>query len=325
MQQHFKMNCCKYLVEDVHVTLLRGPQVGKDFTDKPLRTMIEKKTLRESSLAYAAHVNDIVSVTLHSDSYPHCLEIAPLQKGLVLSLDGMDLIEEGVGFGVPVAKYGDRTYFSGSAECFLDIEGNRQRLVKRFHLDTISRKRIGTAFINDDLYSFAHGLFENAYLAHKNLASVFNIIMELRRTMRVKTEFVKVKPKGTVTFEYSFHQGAIEIKVSLNEHEWTDCRELLLLNEQGSSFFRKYNDTSGVTLFDKNIGAWQRVNAEEACFTYPKGHLAFSLSSTNSCELFRGWEKTRGRFSWAGLGYCLKPSLLDFKYEIKLSMSQSKE
>ena len=262
-----------------------------------------------------------VSLRLYRDSSPHYLEIASLQKGLVLSLDGKELIEEGIGFGVPVIKYREKTFFSSSAECSIQKNGNLRTLVKRFALDTVSRKRVWKAsYINDEFYRFFHKLFERAYLGHKSLVPVFNRIMELRRIMRVQTEFIKVKPQGTITFKYSCQPNIIEIQVDLSDLEIDGCQEILILNEQGSTFFRKYFDTSGLRLFDEKIGAWEMVRAEEASLSDEKETLTFTLRNRDASALFRGWEKTRGRFSWAGLGYSLRPTLFTFDYVIKLTM-----
>ena len=50
------------------------------------------------------------------------METASLQKGLIMVFDDQELIDEGLGFGVPVAKYDDKTYFPGSAE--VSIQNN---------------------------------------------------------------------------------------------------------------------------------------------------------------------------------------------------------
>ncbi len=47
---------------------------------------------------------------IYSDTRPHNLDDAPLQKGLILLLEEKELIEEGIGFGAPVVDYADRTF-----------------------------------------------------------------------------------------------------------------------------------------------------------------------------------------------------------------------
>ena len=260
-----------------------------------------------------------VSYKLYQDARPNCLEIAQLQKGLVLMLDGKELIEEGVGFGAPVVLYEDRPYFSRTAECFLQTEGDRSVLVKKFLLDAVSRKRIGSAFyVNDGFYKFFHERYHATYVNHKKLTPAFNRLMELRRIFKVNTEFVRVKPRGTVTVRYTCRPNSIQVEVLLSAIDKDRCKEILILNEQGASFFRRYSDTDGVTLVDGQIGAMETVKAKKASLTNTKGTISFSLRNMEGTMFFRGREKTRGRFSWTGLGYMVKPSLTNFKYTIEL-------
>ncbi len=54
------------------------------------------------------NIDEHVSLRMYSDTRPHCLHTAPLQKGLILAKDGKELVEEGMGFGAPVVIYVDK-------------------------------------------------------------------------------------------------------------------------------------------------------------------------------------------------------------------------
>ena len=83
-------------------------------------------------------------------------------------LDNQEAVEEGMGFGVPVVKYEDKTYFSSSA--YLSIQKNQSiyNIKKTYVLDTISRKKFWrSTYIDDDIYSLARKTFEKIYLKNK--------------------------------------------------------------------------------------------------------------------------------------------------------------
>ena len=114
-------------------------------------------------------LTDRLSVRIYKDCRPSCLETGALQKGLVLLLDGRELIEEGVGFGVPVVKYEDKTFFSSKADVSIQETGSDYTLTKVFTLDTVSLKKFGQAtYIDDALYSPLRKTFQSFTLNTKN-------------------------------------------------------------------------------------------------------------------------------------------------------------
>jgi hypothetical protein len=247
--------------------------------------------------------------------------VAPLQKGLVLVFDGNELIEEGVGFGVPVVKYKNKTYFSSSAYCSIDKNENGISLTKLFVLDTISRKRVGkSSYVNDEFYRFLHKLFEKAYLGSKRFFPFLGKVMELRQVLGIQTKFIRVEPKGAISVKFTIQQSSIEVQVDLSSLDKVGCEEILILNEQGSTFFGEYTDSEGLKLCDAKIGAWNEVRAKDASLSHIKGSLAFGLEKRDGSLLFRGWEKTKGRFAWTGLSYSLPPQLSLFDYVIRLKI-----
>jgi hypothetical protein len=273
----------------------------------------------ENSESLTFKLSNRLSVRLYQDSRPHCLETAALQKGLVLLFDGEELIEEGIGFGVPVIKYKDKTFFSSSAMISIKRNNSKVILQKKFVLDVISRKRLKDSYINDNFYEVLHKSFEKLYLANTKGSVVFNKIMELRDVMKIKTEFFKVKPRGVVTIEYQCQSSMIKVSADFSELNLQGCQEVLILNEQGSTVFKNYQDSTGLKLVGNKIGAWNMVVANEAfLFCLPR-NLKFGLRKAEGAMLFRGWEMTKNRFSWTGLSYSINPNKSTFDYTILFS------
>jgi hypothetical protein len=263
------------------------------------------------------HLNDRLSVRLYKDCRPNFLETGALQKGLVLLLDGRELVEEGVGFGLPIVKYMDKTFFSSKAEVSMRKNSSGYTLTKVYTLDTVSLKKFGRAtYIDDSLYSPLRKTFHSLYLKHKKLTPLFNKVMEFRELANIKTEFVTVKSRGTVTVDYHLQSTGINIEANFSKVTLNKCCEVLILNELGSGVFEEYTDSSGLHLFGIKIGAWETVTADKATLQNANKQISFTLQNYASAKLFRGWERTRNRFSWAGLSYSMRPNTGTFNYPI---------
>ncbi len=257
-------------------------------------------------------VSDRVSLRLYPDSKPHNLEIANLQKGVVLMLDGKEIIGEGGGFGAPVVMYADDTFFSTSAKVYVN-EPNV--LMKSFQMDSVSRKRFrNSGPYVDQIYSILHKIFAWSYLRF-GCRPIFKKIMEFRRKLGLRTEFVKVRSRGVVNITYTL-SSSMQIKVDLTGLDTGGCKEILILNEQDGDFFRKYFDGEEVT--GDRIEAWRQVNSENASFSDVEGSLTFALRKKNDSSLIAGREYVKRCLSWSGLNYSLRPGTRDFTYTLEI-------
>ena len=251
------------------------------------------------------------------------METATLQKGLVLVYDGVELVEEGMGFGVPVAIYRDEPYFSSTAQCRIYENGGRKTLEKSFAMDTVSRKRIGEeAYFNGGLYSIFHRIFHAVYTLNLPLTSVFERFIASASAVGFNTEFVRVKPRGFVTLRYALQGDSVLFEASFDHLEKCGCEQVVLLNEQGADFFERYFDSSGQTLNSSEIGAWQPVRACEATLHNSREKIGFSLRSQPNAVLLRGREAIKGRYSWVGLSYSLRSLKKTFKYFVRLECAR---
>jgi hypothetical protein len=235
-------------------------------------------------------------------------------------LNDLELIEEGAGFGVPIAKYSDTTYFCGTARVTLhQVSAGSVVLTKTFFLDAVSTKQIRGANINGGFYMLLQKAFEKAYLSSQSLHPVFDSMMLLRKGLGIQTQFEKVPSRGKVVVTYHCLPSQIKVHVDFSGLETANCQEILLLNEQGASRFRRYSDTDGAVLHDGHVGAWTKVTAKHATFSSVDSGISFSLETVKTATLYRGREQIKGRFSWAGMTYQLDPKTAEFNYTIKLS------
>ncbi len=302
----------------VNPQTLKPQEVIAEVHRQPLR----KSARVEDVFTFAADKD--ISLRLYPDTRPRNLEIAALQKGIVLMLQGVELIEEGAGFGVPIAMYADGTFFSSTAEVHLQEQSENSAVISKvYFLDAVSRKQMHGSFINEGLYSVFHKTFSKAYLNTENLRPVFDWIMSFRKALGVETRFVKAASRGKVTVTYTLLSNAVKVHVDLSQLDKARCREILLLNEQGAPFFRKYGDSEGTVLCDRQIGAWAKVTAKQASFSDVKESMSFSLENINGAALYRGREQIKDRFSWTGMTYGLNPKAASFDYTIKISKPAS--
>jgi len=262
---------------------------------------------------------------VYADSRPHNLETARLQKGLVLMFNEKEIIEEGMGFGVPVAIFSDKTYFSGSAQVSSSEDGKNKTILKHFFMDTVSRKSWkGGVYVDNPLYKLFSGSLASTYRDYPASRRVIFPLIKLRNKVGVRTHFTKVESRGEVTVTYKIKRNGLDITADLTKLNKNHCRKVLLLNEQGSTFFRKFFDSDSLSFTDEKIGAWDLIKVDWACFSNLDNTLSFCLRGLPNCRLFRGREHIRGRLAWAGMGYELSPNLDFFNYKVQIHLEKMK-
>jgi hypothetical protein len=105
----------------------------------PFLVLFLDDVLRPKPVPLEAALGDDVALRLYEDTRPHVGKVASLQKGLVLVVQGRELIEEGYGFGLPIVVAGDVAYLSRHAAVSARRDEGRVTLVKAYTIDTADR------------------------------------------------------------------------------------------------------------------------------------------------------------------------------------------
>lgn len=243
-----------------------------------------------------------------------------LQKGLILVANSQELAEEGVGFGVPVLKFGLKPIFPGAIVLAGWKEGQELTAIFRMNLEErLASQTLGKVH-SQSLYRIKEHL-EEAYrrfpATRRSLTALSN---GLRRSFGWQNIFEYAGWDYPVIVHYRFDWQArlISVEVDSSALPQEVVTEVVVMNEQGAHHFDTYTDSSGALLYGEAIGNWEEVTADSASFLSSAHRLAFTLPQIEAARLFRGRELVGSRLAWAGFGYSFPPTRQCFDYTLQI-------
>ncbi|MFW9964865.1 MAG: hypothetical protein ACFFCX_14950 [Candidatus Sifarchaeia archaeon] len=253
---------------------------------------------------------------------PQVGKSAPIQKGLLLSIDGSqtELCEEGVGFGVPILQYKQDFYFSGTSTVsnFDGIDGDP--IWKSFVMNLVDRRqRTDSSRIGMFSWVFQR-IYNRIYKSRYGRRAIRPITTRLDSVFSEPdpSVFFKVKSKGSITSSYLINQdeGTISVELDFSEVQKSGLQHIYISNELGGSLFFAYTDSSGISLQGDEIGAWDEIRATWAEFRSPLLNIAFRIDIPKGVQAFRGREIIGSDICWSGVIFMLSSSSKGLKYEI---------
>jgi hypothetical protein len=267
---------------------------------------------------YTFLLSESVALRVNLKTGPQNTKTAKLQKGVTLVYDGEEVAGEGTGFGVPILKYADETYFSGSSTLKVQKQGNLVVIQKEFDMDMVERTEFrNLSFTNGKLRELIDSI-SALYQRHRRLARLILLAKSLLFEFGVKESFGKTRTKGKVAVTYTIFPSRLLVRVECRLVNRINLERIFVLNEQSALFFRTYSDSDGSRLIDEEIGAWQPVTANSAKIADCHGRVGFSLKTIRGSQLRRGREFLANSLDWVGLDYELSPASDSFEYGIEL-------
>jgi hypothetical protein len=260
-----------------------------------------------------------LALRFYGDAQPHMLQTANLQKGAIVVCDGEELVEEGLGIGVPVCKYHDGTRFSLVANTFFDDSDAGPRIVKIYEMNGVASKRFRQLRIRRGTF-LAHLLkiLEKGYRGLSRWNTDTTIMLRILSIFGMRNEYAISSSKGRIMVSYHKNSTSLEVKVDFHELSHEGLQSIVLANEQGGMLFNEYQDSTGITLYSEQIEPWRTTQATWASLCSQISNVRFKLHRPNHWIIVRGREVVRNRISWSGLDlYCEDaPGTLEYSVEI---------
>lgn len=244
-----------------------------------------------------------------------------LQKGWLISCAGKILVEEGIGFALPMVRYGHRTVFPASARLAVGKSDIGIAAEVTYELALEERLAIGKGkSINNQAFYRAREYLSAIHRKMPPLRKGLTVLFDGARALfHLRTRFEPGQSVGIIKVTTIVRPGEGKIAVNIDcDLEKRGCTEIIIANEQGASYFNLYRDSANANLEKAAIGSWGEVTADNASLIDRSNGVLFALSRVTGARLFRGWEMTSGRLAWAGLNYVLPPGMPHFEYEIRI-------
>src|SRR5271157_934101 len=265
---------------------------------------------------YTFDISESQALRVYADTRPHNLKIADLQKGLVLLHNGIELVGEGTGFGLPILIYSDETCFSASSTLHISPIKDGCVIVKQFFMDRMARNSFRNVTLENHSIRSLMDHFANIYQNHPQFKLL--PVKALTGRIGIGKTFPQTIPRGKVQITYTIQNRQATITANFKHITKTDLQKAFILNEQAAHFFRKYNDASGTQLLDAKIGAWNPIRTEWATLKTLDEEVGFRLWLTPPSLMRRGGEYLQGSLDWVGLDYELDSVPDCFTYHIEL-------
>jgi hypothetical protein len=95
------------------------------------RVILPQNLSYTSVTEHTASMSPSIGIRVYSNTNPKIRRTSELQKGLIFVCDDAETIGEATGFGVPIIKSSDETYFSGSSSVYMQ-RARREPPIRRF-------------------------------------------------------------------------------------------------------------------------------------------------------------------------------------------------
>lgn len=248
-----------------------------------------------------------------------------IQKGLILAYGDRELAEEGVGFGLPVLKFGCETVFPGSAQVITRKNQAASTIEVNYNLNVVQRlamngKTLSSPAVYETQEYFAR-LHRNYPVLRRPGKWFFN---NLQRICSIEERFEDTVSTGTASVVYTIPagEGIVHVSVDLAGLKRDGRTDIVVANEQGAGCFDRYSDSDGLLLAGKAVGAWDEAFAREMSFADSCDGITFTLWNRAGAKMFRGREVLAGRLAWSGLNYVLPQRTGNFAYDIRIGVAQ---
>ena len=253
--------------------------------------------------------------------YPSCR----VQKGLIISSNSHELVEEGVGLGLPIIRFGQVVFFPGNASISTQQEGSRVINRVSYNLNLITRRSLRWGSTIDSPYCYRVDVFFSR-LHRRNPAlrgALTWASCPIKLLGGMNTSFREIDSAGLVSVIYDTDvaEGIIHTSINLTGLKRDGCTEIIIANEQGANHFDLYRDSNGVTLKGKEIGTWDETLARQPSLVDSRDGISFSINEVRGAQIFRGREVLTSRLAWSGLNYVLSGHTTDFSYNIKIGVA----